>query len=138
MRIGRWLLVPAGVVLVGAALLAYRSRPDALAMQALGTTRLPASVRVEACKGWGLTDVLYTCRLSLDPDDLPMLLSRRRWTATSASGPSHSFASGPKVGEDFQVAEGFTATPPEFKNGGQVQLVLSLDHRRAQIDYYEE
>ena len=139
MKIVGWLLMIAvGVVAVGAGLLAYRGRPAVLVRQALGTKALPLSVHHMDCKGWGMTDVLYTCTLSVDPKDFPALLSARHWSQARVSGSSHSFSSGPKVGSNFYVDVRLETTPSDFQHGGLIWLVASPDRSRAQVDYYEE
>ena len=139
MKIVGWLLlIAASIVAAGAGLLAYRGRPAVLVSQALGTKALPRSIHDMDCKGWGMTDVLYTCTLSVDPKDFPTLLSARRWSQARVLGGSYSFSSGPKVGSNFSVDIRLETTPSNFPHGGSIWLVASPDRSRAQVDYYEE
>ena len=139
MKIVGWLLlIIVGVAATSGGLLAYRSRPAVLVRQALGTKALPRSVHDMDCKGWGVTDVLYTCTLSVAPREFPALLSARRWSQARVSGGSHSFSSGPKVGRNFSVDVRLETTPSDFPHGGSIWLVASPDRSRAQVDYYEE
>jgi hypothetical protein len=139
MKISAWLLISAvGLIAGGSAFLAYRDRPEALVTQALGTKTLPSSVRDLACKGWGVTDVLYTCTLTVDPKDFPSLLSGRGWSNERVIGGSHSFGSGPKVGRNFTVDVKFATTPADFPHGGSIWIVASPDRSHAQVDFYEE
>ena len=81
---------------------------------------MPASVRDVRCKSWGATDVLITCSLKLEAQDLPRLLEGLEWTAKPTTGGSYSFGAGPHVGAEFPVAAQYLSTPRNALNGGLV------------------
>lgn len=123
----------------GVATLFYQTRPRHLVGTLLRLESVPTSIRDAECESWGLTDVLTTCYFQIDPAEFPALLNGWAFQEKNARGGIYSFSTGPKLGPDFPIAARFSVqNPTEFKNGGQVILVVNATRSKVQVNYYEE
>lgn len=121
-----------------AAMAFYQTRPRQMVGNLLRLDTVPPSLANAQCESWGATDVLSTCAFDIEPADFPSLLTGWRFVEGAASGGSYRFSGGPKVGREFPVTTEYSATPPEFTNGGRISLVTNKERSRVQLDYYEE
>ncbi|WP_192954796.1 hypothetical protein [Gallaecimonas mangrovi] len=104
----------------------------------LNITSVPDSLSVVECESWGLTDVLTTCAVDVNPSDFPKLLSGYNYIESRTDGSSHNVGGGPKVGPEFTVAVEYMVQPKEFTHGGHVMVVADEKRKHAIVDIYVE
>ena len=119
-------------------LTAYFLTYDRRVVSGILNADIPFMSRVIDCKSWGFTDVLTECAVHIDPQDFQTLLEGRNFMRYEVSGSSFDLASGPSVGPEFQVAQGYIAHPPEFPHGGHVIVLTNLERNKANVQIYVE
>ena len=147
MKLTRWRTIAAAVLAVGVgAVLWWNATGDALEVQQiLRLHHLPGSVRHCRCKtSWVPTDYVSACYFEVDPIDFDALLVGWRFDNWIESGRAHDRtqqSSGLRVGEDFDVAAGYSVWPkndPEFPYGGCVMLLADKARSRVIVTIYIE
>jgi len=116
----------------------YQTQPSQMIARLLKLDRAPPSMTNAVCESWGVTDVLSTCSFEVDPEEFATLLTGWPFNENAASGGSHSYLGGPRVGREFPVATEYSVSPDEFEHGGRVSIIANDERSLVQLDYYEE
>lgn len=92
------------------------------------------SISSADCTDYGFTDILVNCYFEVDARDFPSLFKGRVWFTTKTNG----CASGPEVGEKFQVNATSHANLDEAKHGGAIDVCYNAEMNKVLIRFYEE
>ncbi|MGC6331487.1 hypothetical protein [Rhizorhabdus sp. FW153] len=118
----------------------------------LNVEKLPQSISVVDCASFGVTDVLERCSFQISADDFPKLLSGYEFQVnqncdvgkngfcvnTADAGTAHDYCCGPKLGDNFDIATTYIATPRDAPHGGSLTILTDTEKRRVMIDLYIE
>jgi len=103
----------------------------------LNVSSLPRSLSVVGCESPFTTDVLITCVVNIDPIEFSSLLGGYEYKWSAVSKTSYEVV-GPRIGNEFSIANLYSVEPPGFEHGGFVRVYSDKSKSLVLLDLYIE